>query len=115
MLFALPDDDALYAALLARDESYEGRAFVGVTSTGIFCRLTCPARKPNRENCRFFETVAACIEAGFRPCKRCHPLAPAAGAEPVIAALLAAFDAEPGRRWGEGDVVAMGLDPSTFN
>ena len=71
-------DDALYDALMTRDPSYDGRAFVGVTSTGVFCRLTCPARKPKRENCRFFASVGACIEAGFRPCRRCHPLGPAA-------------------------------------
>ena len=49
-MFALPDTTTLYKALLARDQSYDGRAYVGVTSTGIFCRLTCPARKPKPEN-----------------------------------------------------------------
>jgi AraC family transcriptional regulator of adaptative response/methylated-DNA-[protein]-cysteine methyltransferase len=86
---------------------------VGVTSTGVFCRLTCPARKPKSENCRFFETVAGCLEAGFRPCKRCRPLAPACVDEPAIAALLDALDQAPGRRWSESHVKAMGFDPST--
>jgi AraC family transcriptional regulator of adaptative response/methylated-DNA-[protein]-cysteine methyltransferase len=113
MLFALPDDDTLYAALIERDPRYEGRVFVGVTSTGIFCRLTCPARKPKPENCRFFETVAECLEAGFRPCKRCHPLGPAAEGEPVIQTLLTALEARPDHRWREEDIVALGLDPST--
>ncbi len=113
MLFELPDDDTLYAALLDRDPAYDGRAFVGVTSTGIFCRLTCPARNPKRENCRFFDTVATCLEAGFRPCKRCSPMAPAADADPVIRTLLAALEADPARRWTEADIVARGLDPST--
>ncbi|PTX57346.1 DNA-O6-methylguanine--protein-cysteine S-methyltransferase /transcriptional regulator Ada [Litoreibacter ponti] len=114
MLFDLPDDDALYDALLERDPRFEGRAYVGVASTGVFCRLTCPARKPKRANCTFFETVGACIEAGFRPCKRCHPLRPAAKADPAIAALLDALEAYPQRRWSEADVVAMGYDPSTI-
>ncbi|MFC2970053.1 bifunctional transcriptional activator/DNA repair enzyme AdaA [Acidimangrovimonas pyrenivorans] len=113
MLFALPSDDTLYAALLARDPAYDGRAFVGVSSTGIFCRLTCPARKPRRENCRFFETAAACIEAGFRPCKRCHPLGAEAEADPAIQRLLPALRDDPGRRWSEAGIAAMGLDPST--
>lgn len=113
MMFDLPDDAALYAALLARDAGFDGRVYVGVTSTGVFCRLTCPARKPKRENCVFFETIGACIEGGFRPCKRCHPMAPAAEGEPMIAGLLAALQAEPARRWGEADIVARGLDPST--
>ena len=111
MLFALPDDEVLYAALLARDAVWDGRAYVGVTSTGVFCRLTCPARKPKRENCRFHETVAACLEAGFRPCKRCYPLN--GGAEPCIAPLVEALEADPNRRWGEEDVVVRGFDPST--
>ncbi len=71
----LPDDDRLYQALLDRDPAYDDRVFVTVASTGIFCRLTCPARKPKRENCAFYARPAECIAAGFRPCKRCHPIA----------------------------------------
>jgi len=113
MLFDLPDDETLYAALVRRDPAYDGRFFVGVTSTGIFCRPTCPARKPKRENCRFFHSVGACLEAGFRPCRRCNPLAPAADADPLIGTLLGALEQQPGRRWTEADIVAGGLDPST--
>lgn len=113
MLFTLPNQDKLYDALLARDASYEGRAYVGVVSTGIFCRLTCPARKPRRENCRFFASVAECMADGFRACKRCHPLQPAAEAEPFIKRLLDALEADPERRWSEDDVARMGLDLST--
>ena len=69
----LMDHDRLYAALVARDAAYEGVALVGVTSTGIFCRLTCPARKPRPKNCRWFENTAAARTAGFRPCLRCKP------------------------------------------
>ena len=113
MLFRLPDNEKLYQALVARDAAYDGRAYVGVTSTGVFCRLTCPARKPKAENCVFFDSVAGCIEAGFRPCKRCHPLATAALADPTIGVLLKALEREPDRRWTEGRVEAMGFDPST--
>lgn len=113
MMFGLPDDKILYQALLERDASFDGRAFVGVTSTGIFCRLTCPARKPKPENCQFFETVGQCIENGFRACKRCLPLQPAAMAEPVIAQLLDALKQRPEYRWCEDDIRGMGLDPST--
>lgn len=110
----LPPHDLLYDALVARDAAWEGRAYVGVTSTGIFCRLTCPARNPKRENCQFFRSVADCLAAGFRPCKRCHPMAPAADADPVIKSLLDALEADPTRRWSEEDLVAMGHDPSTI-
>lgn len=113
MMFDLPDDDALYAALVARDAGFEGRAFVGVTSTGVFCRMTCPARKPKRENCVFFETIGGCMEAGFRACKRCHPMAPAAEGDPVVGALLEGLRQDPARRWLEADLVARGFDPST--
>lgn len=111
MLFALPDDKTLYQALVNRDASYEGRALVGVTSTGIFCRLTCPARNPLPTNCRFFETAAECLEAGFRPCKRCHPLGKSK--DPIIAKPLSALDRDPLHRWSEDDLIDMGLDPST--
>lgn len=109
----LPPDTTLYDALIARDPAYEGQAFVGVTTTGIFCRLTCPARKPKPENCKFFGSVAECIEAGFRPCKRCHPLKPAAETDQTIATVMRAYEAKPTHRWNEDDILALGLDPST--
>lgn len=114
MMFDLPHHDVLYSALLRRDPSYEGRAFVGVSSTGIYCRLTCPARKPKPENCQFFGSVSGCIEAGYRACKRCHPLAPAAESDKGIQILLNELEAKPAYRWSEADIVAMGFDPSTI-
>lgn len=113
MLNTLLDLNTLYDALLARDAAYEGRAYVGVLSTGIFCRLTCPARKPLKENCRFFASIPECIADGFRACKRCHPLQPAADADASVERLLKALEAEPQRRWSEDDVAGMGFDPST--
>ena len=65
MMFSLPDPYVLYDALVARSDAYEGRAYVGVTSTGIFCRLNCPAPNPKLENCTFFENPGECIAAGF--------------------------------------------------
>ncbi|WP_134724460.1 bifunctional transcriptional activator/DNA repair enzyme AdaA [Paracoccus luteus] len=112
-LFPLPDPDALYRALTARDPAFDGRALVGVTTTGIFCRLTCPARKPRPENCRWFDSPAAALGAGFRPCRRCHPLGPQADGDPVIRRMLAALTADPTRRWSEADVADTGMDPST--
>lgn len=113
MLFQHPNHEALYKALVARDMSYDGQAYVGVISTGIFCRLTCPARKPKPENCKFFDTVSACIEAGFRPCKRCHPLGPAAEADPAIKTLMDALEKDLSYRWKEANIIALGFDPST--
>lgn len=66
-----------YAALLARDASLDGRLFVGVTSTGVYCRPICRVRAPRRENCRFFSNAAQAEAAAFRPCLKCRPeLAP---------------------------------------
>jgi AraC family transcriptional regulator of adaptative response/methylated-DNA-[protein]-cysteine methyltransferase len=113
MLFDLPDHPTLYRALLDRDARFDGRAFVGVATTGVFCRLTCPARKPRPENCSFFGTVAECLAAGFRPCRRCRPTGPSATEDRSVATLLAALDARPERRWSEADLVRMGFDPST--
>lgn len=107
-------DDQLYQALLDRDPAFDGRVFVAVKSTGIFCRLTCPARKPLRQNCSFLPTVGACIEAGFRPCKRCHPLRPEAEADPAITTLMDALEQDPARIWREQDIIALGFDPSTI-
>src|SRR5471032_1345803 len=67
------DDDACYRALSTRDARFDGRLFVGVRTTGIYCRPICPARTPKRENVRFYPTAAAAQSAGFRPCLRCRP------------------------------------------
>ncbi|WP_284735735.1 DNA-3-methyladenine glycosylase 2 family protein [Dongia deserti] len=67
------DPKPCYRALKTRDARFDGRLFVGVTSTGVYCRPICPARSPKFENCRFFPSAAAAQEAGFRPCLRCRP------------------------------------------
>lgn len=69
--------DAHYAALLARDARFDGRLYVGVTSTRVYCRPVCRVRTPLQRNCRFFSNAASAEAAGFRPCLRCRPeLAP---------------------------------------
>lgn len=113
MLFDLPDHETLYRALLDRDPSYDGHVFVGVTSTGVFCRLSCAARKPLMENTRFFDSVAGCFEAGFRPCLRCRPLDPLGQREPLVSALLQALEGDPEHVWSEDDLIRRGYDPST--
>ncbi|HXY43935.1 MAG TPA: AlkA N-terminal domain-containing protein [Acidimicrobiales bacterium] len=67
------DDDVRYRALVARDGRFDGWFFAGVTSTGIYCRASCPSVKPRRDRVRFFPTSAAAQRAGFRACKRCRP------------------------------------------
>jgi AraC family transcriptional regulator, regulatory protein of adaptative response / DNA-3-methyladenine glycosylase II len=78
------DSDVCYRALIARDARFDGLFFVGVKTTGIYCRPVCRARTPGRARCLFFRTAAQAEEAGFRSCFRCRPeLAP--GAAPVDA------------------------------
>jgi AraC family transcriptional regulator, regulatory protein of adaptative response / DNA-3-methyladenine glycosylase II len=71
------DPDSCYQALVSRDPRFDGLMFVGVASTGIYCRLVCNSRRPLRRNCTFYPHAAAAEQAGFRPCLRCRPeLAP---------------------------------------
>lgn len=67
------DDEGCYRAVKAKDQRFDGWFFVGVTSTGIFCRPSCPATTPKRQNVRFYPTAAAAQGAGFRACRRCRP------------------------------------------
>src|ERR1700742_2611032 len=69
----LPDREVCYRALQSRDPGSDGLIYVGVTSTGIYCRPVCPARTAKFGNCRFFSSAAAAQEEGFRPCLRCRP------------------------------------------
>ena len=74
------DDAAAYQVITARDARFDGRLFVGVTSTGIYCRPICRVRTPLRKNCRFFATTAQAEAAAFRPCLKCRPeIAPGIG------------------------------------
>ncbi|MCU1371682.1 MAG: transcriptional regulator, AraC family [Ilumatobacteraceae bacterium] len=67
------DDAGCYAAIRSKDRRFDGWFFVGVTTTGIFCRPSCPATTPRRRNVRFYPTAAAAQGAGFRACRRCRP------------------------------------------
>jgi AraC family transcriptional regulator of adaptative response / DNA-3-methyladenine glycosylase II len=69
----IPPHKVCYRALASRDARFDGRLFVGVTSTGIYCRPICPARTALAKNCVFFASAAAAQTAGFRPCLRCRP------------------------------------------
>jgi AraC family transcriptional regulator of adaptative response / DNA-3-methyladenine glycosylase II len=101
------DADAAYLAVKARDARFDGRLFIGVTSTGIYCRPVCRVRTPRRENCRFFDTRAQAEAAAFRPCLKCRP---------EIAPGLSAMDssqqlADSAARWIEHAVHSGSLTP----
>ncbi len=67
------DEETCWQAVLQRDRRYDGQFYYGVRSTGVYCRPGCPARRPRREQVRFFASLAAAEQAGYRPCKRCQP------------------------------------------
>lgn len=102
-----------YRALLAKDSDYEGVFFVGVKTTGVFCRPTCPARKPKFEHCEFFKTPQQALLASFRPCKRCRPLSHPKEVSKIIQKLVQAIEENPEKHWRDSDFKKMGLDAST--
>jgi len=108
----LPNRRELLRAFNTRDGSYEGVFVTAVRTTGIFCRPTCPARRPKLENIEFFPTSRDALAAGYRPCKRCVPLTPVGRAPSWLAPLLDAVDREPARRWRDDDLRRLGLSPS---
>lgn len=73
MTSELYDEDTLWQAVMARDAAWDGKFVFAVRSTGVYCRPSCPARRPRREQVRFFAAPAEARAAGFRPCKRCAP------------------------------------------
>jgi AraC family transcriptional regulator, regulatory protein of adaptative response / methylated-DNA-[protein]-cysteine methyltransferase len=110
----LPTPDEMYRAIVDRDTRYDGIFFTGVKTTGIFCRPSCPARKPEARNVAFYPSAREALAHGFRPCKRCRPLEPRGATPAPIQALLAEVDAHPERRLRDHDLRVRGLDPATL-
>lgn len=108
----LPPLREMEQAFLASDASYDGIFFLGVRTTGIFCRPSCRARKPKPENVVYFGTVREALFAGFRACKRCKPLAIADRPPEWVDALIAQIDEEPASRISDGDLRLQGIDPA---
>nr|WP_067625717.1 trifunctional transcriptional activator/DNA repair protein Ada/methylated-DNA--[protein]-cysteine S-methyltransferase [Alicyclobacillus acidiphilus] len=102
-----------YKALVERRSDYEGVFYVGVTSTGIFCRPTCPARKPKFEHCEFFRTAQEALLASYRPCKRCKPLSHPGKAADIVERLVEAIERNPEKRWIDADFEALSVHAST--
>src|ERR1700746_2655200 len=94
----LPPAETMYRALVRRDPSFEGIFYIGVRTTGIFCRPTCSAKKPARENVDFFKTQGHALEGGSRLCLRAPPLDPNAPPPKLIERLRAEVERAPGGR-----------------
>lgn len=108
----MPPTTEMERAYLERDVSYNGLFFLGARPTGIFCRPTCPARKPLPKNVEYFPTARAALVAGYRPCKRCRPLE-LDDQPPWAADLLTDVERDPSSRITDGDLRARGIDPGT--
>jgi len=106
-------NEEYYRALLEKKTEYEGVFYVGVKTTGVFCRPTCPARKPKFENCEFYETAQQALLASYRPCQRCRPLSHPNQVSEVVRELVAAVEANPEKRWKEQDFKDLSVDEST--
>ncbi|HAT6940361.1 TPA: methylated-DNA--[protein]-cysteine S-methyltransferase [Legionella pneumophila] len=102
-----------YTALLSKNTCYEGIFYVGVKTTGVFCRPTCPARKPKLENCEFFHTAQEALLASYRPCTRCQPLSHPNQVSDLVKHLVDAVEANPEKRWKDSDFAALSVDVAT--
>lgn len=109
----LPPTDTMYRALVNRDASFEGIFFVGVRTTGIFCRPTCTAKKPARQNVDFFATPSEALHGGYRPCLRCQPMDPGKRPPKLVERLRSEVERAPGGRLTDKELAAMAIDPST--
>src|SRR5436309_12654442 len=105
----LPTSRTMYRALVNRDSTFEGVFFVGVKTTRIFCRPTCPAKKPKPVNVEYFPTPREALYAGYRPCKRCNPSDLPAKPSPIVQRLREAVEQSPTGKITGMELRAMGI------
>jgi AraC family transcriptional regulator of adaptative response/methylated-DNA-[protein]-cysteine methyltransferase len=112
-MIAAENKKEYYQALLDKKKEYEGVFYVGVKTTGVFCRPTCPARKPKFENCEFYETTQQALLASFRPCLRCRPLSHPNLVTELVQLLVKAVEENPEKRLKDIDFKKLSVDAST--
>lgn len=103
---------AAYKALTNKDPQYEGLFFAAIKTTGIFCRPTCRARKPKKENVEFFPTAKDAMANGYRPCKICRPLEYPDETLQEIRLILREIESKPGSRITDYELTKRGIEPS---
>ncbi len=108
------EQGVFYRALLNKDAQFDGSIFFAIKTTGIFCRSICTARKPKRENVRYFDTAREAINAGFRPCKICAPLDYPDDIPPAYRDLMALVTADPPVRLQDWQIRGRGVEPETL-
>ena len=108
----LPPRPEMARALMARDASYDGVFCFAVTTTGVFCRPSCPARRPRPEHIEYYSTPREALFAGFRPCGRCRPLEDPERTPDWASRLIARVEADPTRRLTDAELRREGTDPA---
>ncbi len=108
----LPREQTMYEALLKKDSEFEGIFFAGIKTTGIFCRPTCTARKPKKENVEYFPSIKTALHNGYRPCKVCHPLNLNGEFPNWIKNLLKEIDQNQNIKLRDYDLRTKGIDPA---
>ncbi|MGB5892966.1 MAG: Ada metal-binding domain-containing protein, partial [Ignavibacteriaceae bacterium] len=108
----LPNTQTMYNALLNKDSNYEGIFFAGIKTTGIFCRPSCTARKPKKENVEYYSSVNEALQHGYRPCKVCHPLQYKGEVPSWLKLLLKEIDQNQSLKLKDVDLRRRGLDPA---
>ncbi len=104
----------MYKALIDKDASYEGTFVAAVKTTGVFCRPTCTARKPKKENVEFFKTAKEALLHGYRPCKVCFPLEKSGATPNNIRSILKEINNNPSIKFKDYDLRSKGMDPNTI-
>ena len=108
----MPSKREMERAYLQSDASYDGVFFLAVRTTGVFCRPSCPARKPRPVNVEFYATAREALFSGYRPCKRCHPLHADGRPPEWVRLLLDEVERAPTARLRDADLRALSIDPA---
>jgi AraC family transcriptional regulator of adaptative response/methylated-DNA-[protein]-cysteine methyltransferase len=105
--------EKMYEAIIRKDSSFEGIFFTAVKTTGVFCKPSCPARKPKFENVDFFFSSKECLQRGFRPCKVCKPLEAVKATPTHIQSLLREIEEQPHIKINDQGLRVRGLEPNS--
>ena len=111
-MMSLPSLKAMERAYKRRDASYDGLFFLAVRTTGIFCRPSCPARKPLRSNVEYFSSPREAVFAGYRPCKRCRPMETDGKPPGWVRLLFSTIEKNPSARYSDTYLRSINVDPA---
>jgi len=111
-MMTLPSLKEMERAYKHRDASYDGLFFLAVRTTGVFCRPSCPARKPLRSNVEYFSSPREAVFAGYRPCKRCRPMETNGKPPDWVGTLFSAIEKNPSARYSDSHLRSIDIDPA---